>query len=203
MEQYDLCEDTPRFVYLLTFQNHGGYEQNAADFDKIHVRGDYGEYTDDINEYLSSLAYSVSAYEQLVAELAERQRPVVLLMVGDHAPSFLPGLDPAENITEEFSEILLRTVPYYVWSNVPLNKSALNEYATMTDLVPMLLKSAGMPLSSYYETILKMNQEIPVRTPSGVYMDNVHRIGQKGTNEKYTQLLNNYYYMEYNNIKKR
>lgn len=202
LDQYDLCENIPRFVYLLTFQNHGGYEQNDGDFDTVHVKGDYGEYTDDINEYLSSLAYSISAYEQLVAELAETKRPVVILMVGDHAPSFLASLDPAENYTEEVSEILLRTVPYYVWSNVSLNKSVLNEYATMTDLVPMLLKSAGMPLSSYYETILKMNQEIPVRTPSGVYMDNVHRIGQKGTNEKYTQLLNNYYYMEYNNIKK-
>ena len=68
----------------------------------------------------------------------------------------------------------------------------------MTDLVPMVLESAGMPLTAYYQSILDMRDTIPVRTSTGLYMD---RFGDIGTYEQdcaYYDILTQYYYMEYN-----
>lgn len=201
LERYDACDEKPRMVYLLTFQNHGGYEQNDAFFDTIHVQGDqFGDLTDDLNEFLSSVEKSVTAFAQLISELKSRNRPVVLLMVGDHAPSFINNLQPLEGLNSIEQKIAARTVPYYIWSNIPLDHTVLSKDTSMTDLVPMLLKASGMPTSMYYETILKMNETIPVRVGSQYYMDANADVGELSQNADYHELMKNYFYMEYNNI---
>ena len=55
----------PQFFYLLTFQNHGGYEQNDDSLDTIHVEGDFADLADDMNEYLSSIELSGKALKEL------------------------------------------------------------------------------------------------------------------------------------------
>lgn len=203
LDWYDSCDDGPRMMYLLTYQNHGGYEQNEESLDTIHIQSDqYGDLTDDINEFLSSLEKSVTAFAQLIAELNSRDRPVVLLMVGDHAPPFIREMQAREGMNYAQREIASRTVPYYIWSNISLDDTVISYHTTMTDLVPMVLKASGMPTSMYYETILEMNRAVPVRIGSRYYVDANGTISEFTKDADYYGLINNYYYMEYNNIMK-
>ena len=202
IQAYKNGGDGPRFVYLLTYQNHGGYQQNDAQLDTVSIAQDIGEYTDDVNEYLTSIQQSVEAFEELINYYEKSEREAVILMVGDHAPSFIQSLPVNSGMQNLESAISQRTVPYFVWTNTEIDLSSFSERSTMVDLMPMLFDSAGLPLTDYYQTILDLNKKVPVRTYSGVAMDaegNVFRI-EKG--EKYYDQIHYYFCMEYNNLLK-
>ena len=65
IKTYECLGEEPRFIYLLTYQNHGGYEQNPSEFDKVHTNADFGEFTDDVNEYLTGVQMSAEAFREL------------------------------------------------------------------------------------------------------------------------------------------
>ena len=62
---YESEEDGPRFFYLLTYQNHGGWDQNDEALDLVHTRNDYGSLSDVLNEYLTSIKLSADAFCRL------------------------------------------------------------------------------------------------------------------------------------------
>ena len=200
IEIYEACNENPRFMYLLTYQNHGGYEQNDDSEDTILVSKDYGDYTDDINEYLSSVNQSIDAFVELINYFENSDRDVVIMMLGDHGPSFISNLISDKALSSEQQEIAKRTIPYYVWSNIEIQTEIFPEYASMVDLVPLMLKSADMPLTGYYKTIIELNEKVPVRTVYGSYMDNNGNIGQITPDYEHYNLIQNYYYLEYNNL---
>ena len=200
---HDAAGDNPRFTYLLTYQNHGGYEKNDESFDTIHIQSDrFGDRTGELNEYLTSIEKSADAFESLISRLSTYNRPLVVLMVGDHAPSFLPQIVSQDDLSGEERDVVFCSVPYFVWSNTDFDGSLFPEYTSMTDLIPILLKAAGMPLSPYYATILKLGQALPVRTSTGYWRDSLGQYGTIASSETYSGLVNNYLCMEYNNLKK-
>lgn len=200
IELYEACDDAPRFMYLLTFQNHGGYEQNEPHLDSVSVMGDYGEYTDDINEYLTSAEKSVDAFLELIQYFETLDRDVIIMMMGDHVPAFLADVPCGRNLTGQQQEIAKRLIPYYVWSNHRINTAVFPEYASMVDLLPLLLKAADMPLTGYYKTIIDLNREVPLRTSTGLYMDAAGTILCNMPDAPCYDLIQNYYYLEYNNL---
>lgn len=191
--------DSPKFMYLLTYQNHGGYEQNDVSMDTVEVKGNYGQAADDTNEYLTSLKLSAEAFASLIAELSASERDTVVLMVGDHAPSFITEMPCASHDGIDGS-VTQRTVPYYIWSNFDLNQDALTEFSTMTDLMPMLSEVAGIPCSPYFNLLNELRKEVPVRTSDGLYVDHSGNEVKYAEGEKYYELIRDYYYMEYNGL---
>lgn len=199
LSYYEALSDSPRFMYLLTFQNHGGYEQNSPEADTINVEADYGPMTDDVNEYLSSIEKSSHAFGYLIDELSKSERPVIVLMVGDHAPSFIAEL-PVSTKDNVNSSIIQRTVPYYIWSNTQLDPDAFVDTSTLTDLIPMILDSAGMPLSPYYELINQLHESVPVRTSDGLYYGKNNDAISYTYDSVYYEMIRDYYFMEYNSL---
>ena len=120
-------------------------------------------------------------------------------MVGDHAPAFIADLpnDTESPVDEE--SINKCTVPYVIWSNYGAEVTSYTDYATMTDLVPMTLKAAGLPLSAYYKSVLDLHEMLPIRTKTGKYYDRDFNSGVfEGSTDK--SLLSSYLYMEYNSL---
>lgn len=199
---YEAAPDQPRLMYLLSFQNHGGYEQNEPDMDQVSVSKDFGEYTDDVNEFLTSVQMSAEAFRGLCEAYKNAERPVIILMVGDHAPSFISSLPYRETFNDVEKNIADRVIPYYVWSNMNLDASQFSEYSSMIDLVPMMLNAAGMPMSQYYSDIVRLNRKIPVRTSDNRYMDANGQTGVISDELEDMNLIRNYWYMEYNSLMK-
>lgn len=189
--------DGPRFVYLLTYQNHGGWEKNDESFDTVHVQEDFGDLTDDVNEFLTSVRMSAEAFRELTEYYAASSRPTVICMLGDHAPSFLTDLpeDPARSEGE--SEIAKRTVPYVIWSNCGLELQNATDWAAAVDLLPMICRAAGLPTSVFQDQILAVHDRIPVRTLNGLYRSWDGEIG-KIEGSPYEDLMRTYYALEYN-----
>lgn len=199
-EHYEEGKGNQQFMFLLTLQNHGGFEKNDDSLDTVHTTVDYGSLTDDINEYLSSVQLSSEAFTELIDYYRNEERPVIIMMVGDHAPSFITELKSNNQHPEIDESVLMRTVPYAVWSNYGVDFSDVGSFVSMTDFVPVILKCAGLPMSDFYETIYELHETLPVRTSTGDYIDALGQYGTYSTDSKYYGILNQYYSLEYNSL---
>lgn len=197
IERTDKQSEAPQFSYLLTYQNHGGYEQNEDVMDTVHVQGDYGSLTDDLNEYLSSVQLSAEAFHFLTDYYLKQDRPVIICMVGDHQPSFVPDL-PLDGLSEEEEALQRRIVPFAIWANFEADFSDIPEWISMTDLVPTLLHTAGIPLSSYYQKLLSLQKLVPVRNGSGIMLDSNGNVFEFDKGCEYYEHINEVFCMEYN-----
>ena len=200
IDNYNTLSDSPRFVYLLTYQNHGGYEQNPEELDTVHVTGDYGTLTGQLNEYLTSDMMSVEAFKYLTDYFKTQDRHVILCMVGDHTPSILnsvTGHDLYAGLEDTFMKMC---VPYVMWSNYGADFSACTEYMSMITLAPMVVKAAGLPTSAFYQTIFDMHESLPVSLSNGMYMDEAGNIGEYNSDSEYYELITNYLMLEYNSF---
>lgn len=210
----DMPENQPRFAYLLTIQNHGGWDRNSPDKDTVHIQDSKGlsEYEQQINEYLTCIQQTDDFIEEVVDYYSGLDRDVIVYMVGDHGPSLLKEWDIGES-----DDIYLkkRQVPYFIWSNRGIENFDLpnNKNIDMCALTPFALKAAGLPLSPYYAQLIHLSENvqcitgmiIPGEDNGGVntYID---AVGQKqdiygGTEE--ADLVRKYYYMEYNRLQKK
>ena len=196
-DDYASIGDEPRFLFLLTYQNHGGWEQNDERFDRVHTLGDYGDLTDDVNEFLTTMESSARAFRALTEHFEMVDRPVIVCMVGDHAPSFINELAMDGNLTEFEQEIAKRTVPYVMWSNYGADLSRCPKYTSMFALTPQLLRAAGLPLPDDYQTILAMNRVWPVFTSTGLCMDHAGDVTLYNANDSKYDLIRRYLSIEY------
>lgn len=199
-----LPDEGPRFLYLLTYQNHSGYEQNDPSYDTVQTGRDFGGMTDDVNEYLTYVKMSSDALYQLTDFFNSVDRPVLVCMLGDHAPYIYALLPAREGMTEEEKAITCCATPFFIWANDaigPIN-TAEDVWVSAPDLVPMLLDMAGLPVSAYYQTLLDLSDEIPVRTSTGLYRTADGEYGHFDPEDSRCAPLLTYYSMEYNNLQK-
>ena len=199
IDQFESGGDAPRFLYLLTYQNHGGFEQNDAAVDTVHAANVPETLSGQVDEYLSSVDLSVRAFLDLTEYFAMSDRPVIICMVGDHGPSFVTELDPWAEFSEMEAAVAAQTTPYVIWANFPVDGSAGGD-ASLVDLVPMVLEQADLPLTAYYETILALHEELPIRTSDGIAMDWVGNVAAYTYGDQRYDLLTRYYFMEYNGL---
>lgn len=200
IDHYNELEDGPRFMYLLTLQNHGVYEQNDDELDVVHVTKDFGDLTDDMNEYLSSISYSSKAFRELTDYYNTVDRPVIICMTGDHAPSFIPNIEN-DSYTEQERNIRSKLMPYVIWTNYsmdpgPLYLENINHY----ELMAMVLKLAGLPMTAYQKQAMELHEAVPVLTKSGVCMERDGNIIES-KDTPYEDVINKYLFMEYNSLK--
>lgn len=201
IEEYEAGEEAPRFMYLLTYQNHSVYTKNPPELDKVHVRNDFGNYTDQVDEYLTSAQMSAQAFRDLTEYFSGVDRPVIVCMMGDHAPVFVNQLPPRAGTPEREAELNMRLVPYVIWANYDAPFPEQPEYASTVDLGPMLLEMAGIPLSDYYETILSLRRDFPLRSGAGMFLRSDGEICDYDLDDPAQEPLRQYFYKEYNSLK--
>ena len=142
MTFYEQMPDVPRFAYLLTIQNHGDWNRNENQYDTVHTGRDYGDQTTPVNEYLTSMSQSDQAFADLIDYYQKNERPVIICMVGDHAPSFVTDITD-ESYSEEEKQLLQRSVPFVIWSNLFTSTEDAGTMS-MIYLMPTVLQAAGL-----------------------------------------------------------
>lgn len=216
-------DETPQFVYLLTIQNHGGWDLNERDLDTVHAENDFGEYDEEVDEYLSCIRLSDIAFKEFTDRLKDIDRDIIVCMVGDHGPSFTSKM--AGDSESDQSWLLRTSVPFVIWANftlpdevcasrgnmiqgMPLRYETENrndiagQCISMNYLAPTLLNIAQVELSPYYQYMLELKSKIPVLTPFVVYFDKSGSAYAYDSSSEYTEMVNNYLYLEYNNLQK-
>ncbi len=202
LKVYDAMEDGPRFFYNLTTQNHGDYVHNNFQKSTVHVQEDLGEewlgYR--ANEYLSCVNLTDQAFKELTEELAKRERPVLVCMLGDHGPAFLEDVAHRELAQEEMN-MRLHSTPYVIWANYDLGETELPKFMGLPYVPSVLLKLSGAELTPYYQYMAEeMLPQVPVLTAYAQYGDKDGEFYVYGEESPYEELLNAYFYMEYNTL---
>ncbi len=165
LEDYEKMGDGPRLQYILTIQNHGGWDLNPDSYDDVRSLTDFGDYTDDMNEFLSCIRKSDEAFKSLTEYFENSDRDVIICMVGDHAPSFAVELSGDIDMEKTFR---LRSTPFVIWTNFE-TEYEVPEKLSMPYIVPTVLDMAGIKLSPFYSHMLKLRNEAPVLTAFGLY----------------------------------
>lgn len=173
----------PRFVFNVTMQNHGSYSKDYDNFiPDVTVEGSDSAI---LSKYLSLIKKTDTAFEQLTQQLQQRERPVIVLLFGDHQPNStvanpvlaLSGRRVSDLAGEEAD--LQYLVPYVMWANFDLDKKAADfapngtkseeSSQLLTDndmsvnyLSGKLLQAADVPLSDYQKFLQDVQKQYPV-----------------------------------------
>ena len=200
VREYEEAAETnqPVFLYMLTYQNHGGFETSDAKNDTIHVSGDYNGYNEQLNEFLTSVSLSDTAFHDLMDYFSNSERQIIVCMLGDHCPDFMPEM--VQNISGEVDEILIRSTPLVIWSNYGAEESV--ETVSVNYIAPIVCEAAKIPLSEFYQYLLDLKDTAPILTSMGYYITN------DGEKYKYQEgpekdNIAVYHYMEYDRITQR
>lgn len=191
--------DAPRFAFLLTLQNHGGWDINPRETDIVHTLDDLGEYNECVDEYLSCIYLSDQAFKELTDRLACSDRRTVVCMVGDHCPYIAGAV--VDSAHQADRELLLRAAPFVIWANYDIGEKDLG-FVSMNQVVPALLETAQVRLSPFYRYLLDIREDVPVLSSYGVYFDASMTEYPYGAVTQHTQKVMDYFYMEYNALQK-
>lgn len=195
---YSSMSDGPRFLYLLTMQNHGAWNVNQAKYDLVHVKNNFSKNQNQVNEYLSCISLSDMALDNLFEYYKKINRKVIICMIGDHAPSFVTEVTD-NNFTNEEIEVRQRSVPFVIWSNYGIESENLGTIS-MVYVVPILLEKAKIILSPYYQYLLDLKNKIPILTSYGVYLDNDFEHFEYDSSSQYSEQIAGYQFLEYNRV---
>lgn len=155
----------PLFVFNVTMQNHGGYQDSYPNFTpEIAVEG-VDNFS--LNQYLSLIELSDQSLEEMIAYFSGVDEKTVILFFGDHQPSdmvassILAKNGMAWNSLSEEELKLRYQVPYVMWANYDIEEGQ-NEDTSVNYLAAELLETAGVPTTSYQNFLLKLKEEYPI-----------------------------------------
>lgn len=178
IEQFEEKEEDEQLaLYVMTVQNHGGYEDSLYEGD-ISVNGSQSSLA--WNQYLSLVRESDRALEELFAYFENSDEDVVVLFMGDHQPALQPEewMECEVNFPEKYQ------VPYVLWNNYG-RKMEVPEEISVNYMGTYLLKNCGIQRSLYFDFLESMSQEIPIIN-SAIYTDSngeIHYLANKEYNE--------------------
>ena len=187
------------FAYLLTMQNHSGYDSNSEEEALVHVLNYTGDVEKELNEYLSCIYLSDLAFKELTEYFSEQEQPVIVCMVGDHAPNIVREVADVDSSQER--GILARATPFIVWANYELD-SREEGIISVNGLAPLLLEEAGVEMRPYYRYIREMQIKVPVVGSFGCVMDANGKIYSYYDETDYSDMIRKYLYLSYNNLQK-
>lgn len=170
IEEFELNRETdsPFFCFLVTMQNHGGYnDKNFPNYD-IHTQSPLldMESQTTLENYVQGVYHADAAYGMLIDYFAQVDEPTIVVMFGDHLPSLGDNYQIYQDLGYLASEKLagadyfnLYNTPITVYSNdnsIPPQDLGLVD-ANLLGIT--ILDKLGFELPPYWEILLN-GQEV-------------------------------------------
>ena len=197
-------KSVPYFAFNVTMQNHGGYTISAKNFEENIYATNVSKTYPKANKYLSLIKYTDDAFKGLIEYFSKVKEPTVICMFGDHQPSIetgfiseIMGVDSLSNLTPEQEQSRYCT-PFYIWANYDIEEQEI-ERLSSNYLSSLVLKTAGIKLTEYNKYLLNLSKTLPVIDNAG-YIDAEGNYYKWSDNSPYTDLLDEYEKIQYNNI---
>ena len=194
----------PYFAFNVTMQNHGGYAVSANNFDECVYATSVSKPYNKANKYLSLVKASDDAFKGLIEYFKNVKEPTVICMFGDHQPSIetsfiaeVMGVNSLSNLTVE-QEQSRHCTPFFIWANYDIEEKQIDKLSS-NYLSSLVLETAGVKLTEYNRYLLKLSKILPVIDTVG-YVDNQGVYYKWSDASPYTELLDDYERVQYNNI---
>ncbi|WP_194610392.1 LTA synthase family protein [Clostridium vitabionis] len=173
-EIYQQSQGEPTFIFNVTMQNHGGYSQDKSAVDVTVYPTDERLQNPELEEYLSLVRLTDSAFEDLVGYFSNVPEKTIILMFGDHQPGLSDSvydlLDPnltGDAVSAEYLEEKYQ-VPYIVWANYDLDEPEVPRISPGF-LHSLFLDYADIAMSCYDRQIYECMQSWPAVNALGCY----------------------------------
>lgn len=193
--------DEKMFVFLVTMQNHAGYDHSGYENSvSLNYQQDYPL----TEQYLSLLQNSDEAFKGLVEYYEKREDNTLIIMFGDHQASIEDDFygelfgKPVEELSFEESQQRFIT-PFYIWANYDIEE-ATDVQMSSNYFGSYILDKAGVRKSIYNEFLLDMQKDIPIIGQGG-FCDNAGTwYTFENAPELLTNKLNEYRILQYNYV---
>ncbi len=167
----DMNKEGPVFSFNVTMQNHSGYsEKEYENFERtvtLDGTSDKGDRDYGMTNYLSLIKYSDEAFKKLIDRYRECERPVIIVMYGDHQadPTTFDVMweenhKDRDNLSDE-DLINTYRVPFVIWANFDIEEKTGIE-TSINYLGNMVLETAGIGLSPYGNFLKEYQKKYPV-----------------------------------------
>lgn len=194
------------FLFNVTMQNHGGYENAYENFDQeIWLTGDLEGKYPKTDQFLSLMKASDDALEYLIGYFEQSGEPTMIVMFGDHQPSVEDGFfdeiagQPSEQVPDS-QRIMWYETPFLIWTNYEMKSEDKGSMGAVY-LSSEVLKRAGLSMTPFNRFMLEMEEQLPVIHPLGCY----DREGNyytweavAGEQSPYRKLMSDYQCLVYN-----
>lgn len=113
----------PSFIYAITMQNHGGYQDNRYNENTLKITNNFtAESNQIINTYGTGINYSDKLLSKLIDNLNKIGKPTLIVFFGDHLPALGNVYTESEYVSDMSfktleEEIKLKQTPLVVWNN--------------------------------------------------------------------------------------
>ena len=192
----------PLFLFNVTYQNHGGYEE--PDYPtEVTLTDCPGQYPR-AEQYLTLANKTDEYFKELVDYFSTYEEPTIIVMFGDHPPSleqeFLDkayGVAQADMTMEQYMAKF--QVPFVIWSNRPLEAEDAPQETSLNFLGQYLLEYAGIETDLYGKFLQEVQQQLPVFTSVG-YIDTQGKAYSHWETTQYEQLLKDYQLLQYDRL---
>lgn len=195
---YENSNGNPFFAFCVTIQNHGGYWHWGRDVRVTNANSDYA------NDYATLLKKTDDAFADLIGYFSKVKEPTLIVMYGDHQPNlfedFYESIWDGYFFTDEEQTYLKAKVPFIIWANYDIEECTYDDMS-INYLAPIVLKTAGLPLSGYQTYLDNLRKSIPVVSGIG-YVDKDGLYFTNSADSKYEDLLRDYSFMQYYYLKK-
>ena len=157
--------DGPQFLFNVTIQNHGSYEEeNFADLNALL---DSRTGCSQTCQYLTLVKESGAALKEFLQQLERRPRKTYVVFFGDHQPWVDEAFYSQYESGQDAQEHLRYQVPYFIWCNQSQEEQQL-PLCGLNDLQLYLAGQAGLPLTGYQKLLAQVAQRYPVVCAQGV-----------------------------------
>ena len=187
-------------LFNVTMQNHNPYDNMNYQFENpVHITNFSADMT--ANQYLSLMKMSDDALEELVSYFEGVEEPVMIVLFGDHQPHLkdLFYKEVTGSVPDVFSQeqvLKKHLVPFMIWANYDIKEQEI-ERISLNYLSALVLKTAGLKMSSFMQYLLELHEKLPSISASGYY-DNkgvLHEYSEEDT--EYQELLEEYKIVQY------
>lgn len=189
------------FTFTVTMQNHSSYDYE--EFENTIYLSDTENYYPKLNQYLSLIKESDNAFKYLVEYFSNVDEPTIILMYGDHQPyvedEFYNEL-LSDYESPDSKEILEKKyiTPFILWANYDIEE-ANNIEISANYLAGLLLDTANLKTTPYINFLNQLRAYIPIITGNG-YMDKDGIYHDFYEENEYSELINKYKLLQYNNV---
>lgn len=201
-EIYDQI-DRPFFAFDVTMQNHGNYLQSYNNLDPVKITNLGQEYPM-ADQFVSLIKRSDEAYGDLIEHFKSADRPVVIIMFGDHQPKLDEGFydalsgTPISEWSPEQSQNQQIT-PFIIWANYDLPETTFDEMS-INYLSTLFIQCTGTEMTPYQHYLAWLYEKYPVINKKGLIDKDGNYLSYSDLDGEDQKIIQDYRYVLYNNI---
>lgn len=159
-------EDTPRFLFNVTIQNHADYDH----FEDVKEAETLKPYDETLHQnarvYLSLLKVSDDAIRDLVEQYSDSDEPTMIIFFGDHQPMLSAAAQNDVYTSMDYYLDYFKS-KFFIWTNYETETE--HDAVVSANYLPWLILERGnFPLPPYVQMLKEVFEKYPVISSQGV-----------------------------------